>query len=145
MRPFKVDRFEVVGVLGRGPLGKAYEAIDPSDGSRCALRAFTKPKGVDEERWREATERFTRELEPVVGLAHPSIGGVYEFWERNGVYVIRSEHFVGQNVRQLIDASVRVGLEEALQITRAALQALDYAHARGIVHSDITPYNIVHA
>lgn len=144
MRPFHIGKYQVVEVLGRGPLGTVYEAIDPSDGSRCALRAFTKPKGANDENWRLAVERFNRELQPVLGLSHPNIGAIYEFWEQNDIYVVRSEYFKAQNVRQLIDAQVRLDVGRTVQIATAVCRALQFAHEKGAVHSDLTPFNILY-
>ncbi len=143
MPGFTIGKYEVGEVLGEGPWGKVYEAVDTTDGQRFALRAFAKPKGVDEEHWRLAVERFDQELRPAQALSHPNINAVYDYWQQNDVYVIRSEYFKARNLRQMLDAQGRIDMRRALTIVTTVCGALHYAHQRGAVHSDITPYNIL--
>jgi len=140
-RDFDVGMYRVVKVLARGPLGKICEATDTQTKTRDALRAFAKRTGVDEEHWRPAVGRFSPELQPALGLSHPNIGAACEFWTQDDVYVIRSEHFKAKGIRQLFDAQVRVEVERTVQVARAVCRALDFAHRKGLVHSDIQPHN----
>jgi len=139
----RVGKYELDEVLGEGPLGKAYSAIDTRTGQKVVLRGFVRPKEADEEHWQKAIERFNQELTAVQRLEHPNIVRLIEFGESEGVYFIATEFFVGQNLRQWIDKSPPPSLDAVLAFLSKVSEVLDFAWLHGIAHGDITPYNLL--
>lgn len=100
------------------------------------------PPGVSERQQKERLERFKREARAAGSLSHPNIVVIYDFGEENGRYYIAMEYLEGQTLRNRLDAGGALPQEEACKILCEVLDALAYAHERGIIHRDIKPENI---
>lgn len=119
-----------------------YEAYDPEMNRRVALKELFMPPGVSERQQKERLERFKREARAAGSLSHPNIVVIYDFGEENGRYYIAMEYLEGQTLRNRLDAEGALPQEEACKILCEVLDALAYAHERGIIHRDIKPENI---
>jgi len=119
-----------------------YEAYDPEMNRRVALKELFMPQGVSERQKTERLERFKREARAAGSLAHPNIVVIYDFGEENGRYYIAMEYLEGQTLRNRLDAEGALPQEEACKILCEVLDALAYAHERGVIHRDIKPENI---
>ncbi len=134
----KISHYRVTGRLGIGGMGIVYEGQDLRLSRPVALKFLPVELAGDS----EAARRLEREARTVAGLNHPNICTVYEVDEHEGTAFIVMERVEGSNLkqhmaRQTLDTPQIVDI--ALQIT----QALEAAHAAGIVHRDIKPGNIV--
>src|SRR5437763_6991565 len=119
-----LDRFTDERVLGRGPLGLIYAAVERESGRKVALRGFTRPANARPEHWEQAIARYHRELTLAQSLDHPNIARIFEFEEENGLYYVISEWFDGEALQMKLDRGERWTSEEAIALISQAGEAL---------------------
>ncbi|HEY8068759.1 MAG TPA: DUF6719 family protein [Burkholderiales bacterium] len=138
-----LGRYQLRRVLGRGAMGVVYEGLDPTLDRRVAVKTILKSVGLDEETERAYSERFVREAKAVARLNHPNIVQVYDFGQENEVAYLVMEFIQGKELRSFISATERVTTQECVRIMGELLDALDFAHERGVIHRDIKPANVI--
>ena len=133
-----VSHYSVVRRLGSGGMGVVYEAEDAKLGRHVALK-FLPPELA---RDGASLERFQREARASSALNHPGICTVYAIEEHEGQHFIVMECLEGQTLAQAMTARPAFDLEGVLAIGIQIADALESAHARGIVHRDVKPANV---
>jgi len=133
------DRFEILGPLGEGGMGVVLKARDKRLGREVALKRL---KGDSVESHR-LIDRFEREARTVAGLEHPNIVRIYTVFDDADGLVIEMELVDGGSLQQRIDVGGALPVEEVVRIGVQLCEALEAAHARGIVHRDIKPGNVL--
>ncbi|MEO6052713.1 MAG: serine/threonine-protein kinase, partial [Chthoniobacterales bacterium] len=131
-------QLEILELLGRGGMGAVYKARQKHLDRFIALKILPPSSAHDP----AFAERFTREAQALARLSHPNIVAVHDFGQTSGFFYFLMEYVDGLNLRQLMDTQ-KIDSKEALAIVPQICDALEYAHAKGIVHRDIKPENIL--
>ncbi len=141
----KLGRYEIVRELGKGAMGIVYLAKDPLIGRLVALKTIRPSAHADDEDTREFQLRFQREAQAAGILNHPSIVTVHDIGqdEPSGMSFIAMEYVEGQNLKEVLAQGRPLSFEQAGDICAQVAEGLDFAHAKGIVHRDVKPANII--
>ena len=133
---------EILRLLGRGGMGAVYEARQVDLDRAVALKILPSELAVNP----EFEERFRREAQALARLHHPSIVSIYETGRsHDGHLYITMEYVEGRSLAELLmsEAGKSQTATKALAYARHAAEALDCAHAEGVVHRDIKPSNLL--
>jgi serine/threonine-protein kinase len=133
------DRYRLIRVLGEGGMARVHEAEDLRLGRRVAVKVLLAQFTNDAEFLR----RFEQEARHAASLSHPNIVGVFDVGQDGSAHYIVMELVDGQTLKEAIQASGPLPIPEAIRIGIEVCAALTAAHARGLVHRDIKPQNIL--
>ncbi|HEY2322143.1 MAG TPA: protein kinase [Thermoanaerobaculia bacterium] len=141
----KLGRYEVVRELGKGAMGIVYLAKDPLIGRLVALKTIRPAAHADDDETKEFQQRFLREAQAAGILNHPAIVTVHDIGQDDttGVSFIAMEYVEGQNVKEVLQQGRPLTFEQIGDVVAQVAEGLDFAHAKGIVHRDVKPANII--
>lgn len=138
------NRYRLLEAIGEGGMGRVYRAAELATGKSVAIKLLHAEFVGDD----QVVQRFEREAKVMTELSHPHIAKVIELGEWNGRLFLAMELLAGKTLADVIARDARrsggrLTLKRTLAIIRPVLDALDYAHARGVVHRDLKPENIM--
>ena len=130
--------YRIIALLGRGGMATVYEAYDTRLERAVALKVLP-PQFLHDERF---ARRFDQEARVIAKLEHPAIVPIYASGTDDGIPWMSMRLLGGGNMGTLLKSTPPDPVK-AVGILRRVAEALDYAHARGVVHRDIKPANIL--
>jgi serine/threonine protein kinase len=142
--PKHYGRYRIVDQLGRGAMGVVYKARDPQIDRLVALKTVSLV-GLEPEQEEEFRQRFRAEAQAAGRLHHPGIVTIFDVGEDSESHesYIVLEYVAGESLSRILSREKKLPLPMALQLAEEIAEALDYAHAQGVVHRDIKPANIL--
>jgi serine/threonine protein kinase len=138
--PKKIDKYDVVDVIGRGGMGVVYKAIDRALDRFVAIKMVTSADEGDG----DLLKRFYREAQFTAKLRHQNIVTVYDLGEFSGKPYLVMEYLSGRSLDVML-AGPPISLQQRIHCIWQVCNGLHYAHSRqpSIIHRDIKPANIV--
>jgi hypothetical protein len=134
----RLGSYDVVSALGAGGMGEVYRARDARLGRDVAIKVLPAAVTADKER----LARFEREARVLASLNHPHIGAIYGVEDIDGVPALILELVEGETLGERLANGVSLSVDNILTIARQIAEALEAAHAQGIIHRDVKPANI---
>jgi serine/threonine protein kinase len=125
--------------VGRGGMAVVYRAFDPRLNRSVALKILA-PELAGDAAFRQ---RFMREMRAAASVDHPHIVPVFDAGEADGVLYIAMRYVRGQDLRTLLDSEHTLPPARVAYLIAQVASALDDAHARGLIHRDVKPGNML--
>jgi YVTN family beta-propeller protein len=131
--------YRIDELIGRGGMGVVYRAYDLRLKRTVALKLMAPELALD----RRFRERFSREAELAMSLEHPNVVPIHDAGDIDGRLYLAMRHVEGTDLRVLLHAEGALDPPRALAICSQVANALDAAHANGLVHRDVKPSNVL--
>jgi serine/threonine protein kinase len=135
----EVGGFRIEKELGRGGMGVVYLAEQLNLGRKVALKVMTADLSADP----DFADRFTREARLAASLDHQNVVPIFETGSIDGVLYLAMRYVPGTDLRAVLARDGPLSPADAARITEQVAAALDAAHARGLVHRDVKPANVL--
>ncbi|MFT3711292.1 MAG: serine/threonine-protein kinase [Archangium sp.] len=132
-------RWRLIGRIGAGGMGNVLLATDQETGEQVALKTL----GMELLDKPEFVRRFEREAQLLAKLSHPGLPPYVAFAHHDGMPFIVMKYVEGQTVGQLLTTRHKLTPVEAVALLRQLADVLEYLHARGVVHRDLKPDNLL--
>ncbi len=132
------DEFEIISELGSGGMATVYKAVQRSLDRPVAIKELKKIYYADS----RITQRFEREAKLAASFQHENIVHIYDYLT-HPYYAIVMEYVDGTTLARIIEETGSLPADVGIMIALQVANALEYAHARGLVHRDIKPGNIM--
>jgi serine/threonine protein kinase len=132
-------RYEIREHIATGGMASVFKTWDHRVERIVAIKVL---RSLDKNDLR-AVERFRREARAAAALAHPNAVTIYDFVEELGQYFLVMEYIHGPTLKQLIGQRRQLQAREAIEVAIQVCAVLQVAHARGFIHRDIKPQNIM--
>ncbi|MEI2638921.1 MAG: Stk1 family PASTA domain-containing Ser/Thr kinase [Microthrixaceae bacterium] len=133
------DRYEIFRRLARGGMAEVLLARDRVLDRPVAVKELVPEFATDP----NFVERFRREAQAAASLTHANVVGVYDWGSQDGTYFIVMEYVDGPSLSQVIRSDGPLHPRRAAEIAAEVADGLGFAHARGVVHRDIKPGNVL--
>jgi serine/threonine protein kinase len=134
-----IGRFQIIRKIGRGAQGSVFLATDPQLGRAVAIKTVTVQAGASA----DAVDQLLREARNASGLSHPNLVPVYEVGMERGQPYVVFEYVEGRTLDEILRNDGAMPVSQAVIAMSQILAGVSHAHAKGLVHGDITPANIL--
>jgi serine/threonine protein kinase len=138
-RGTQLGQYEVLDLLGRGGMGVVYKGRHLRLERAVAIKVLSGDLARDP----DFCKRFEREARAVASLRHPNIVQIFDFGDMNGFYYMIMEYIAGSDLAGWLQNTSLLSLSNLIPLAQQIANALDYAHAQGIIHRDVKPSNIM--
>jgi streptogramin lyase len=135
----EIAGYSLESLIGRGGMGEVFRALDGRLARAVALKVLA-PELVDDEAFRE---RILRESQLAASIDHPNVIPIYAAGEADGHVYIAMRLVEGSDLRTVLRRDGPLGAARAVGLLAQVASALDSAHARGLVHRDVKPSNVL--
>jgi serine/threonine protein kinase len=132
-------RYQILELLGRGGMGAVYKATDCKRSRIVALKII-RPALAQR---REVLERFRREFQAARQILHPNVVRLFELGTADGLKFMSMQYVEGQTLDVLLKEHAKLPPENAAMLVRQVGEGLAAAHAKNVVHRDVSPRNII--
>lgn len=133
-----IKDYQIIEHIGRGGMADVWSARDSKLNRMVAVKTIAHGLSPDA----DPVGMFQREAQTIANLEHPNILPIYDFGEHNGSLYIVMRYVSGGSLAGWMERG-QLSIEDGMRILTAMAQALDYAHARGVIHLDLKPQNIL--
>src|SRR5919201_3333642 len=134
------DRYRLLKKIGEGGAAEVFRALDERLDRVVAVKLL-RPQFTSDQ---QSRQRFSVEARAAAGLSHPNIVDVYDFCEApDGSMFIVMQYVEGENLKDILQHRGRLSASEVVSIARQVCMALSVAHAKGLIHRDVKPQNIM--
>jgi serine/threonine-protein kinase len=137
--PESIGRFQIVEEVGEGAMSIVYKAFDPEINRPLAIKLLRGECAIDS----EYRYRFLQEAKAAGKLTHPNIVTIFDVGEVEQGPYIAMEYLEGRTLEEIMEDGNQIPARDAVIYGIQLAEALDYSHARGIVHRDVKPGNII--
>jgi eukaryotic-like serine/threonine-protein kinase len=142
MRVERLGKYPLLSAIGKGSMGVIYKSFDPPTNRPVALKTIRSDL-LEHDATENFSAQFCAEAEAARGLTHPGIVAVYGYGEEEGYAYIVMEYIEGHSLQEAFEQETVFSVAQAVSILSQVLEALQYAHDRGVWHRDIKPANIL--
>ncbi len=132
-------RYRIVARLGRGGMGEVYRADDLTLGQPVALKFLPEAANADE----EMLARFRSEVRLARRVSHPNVCRVYDVGDASGRHFLSMEYVDGEDLASLLRRIGRLPMDKAVEVAGRVCAGLAAAHAKGVLHRDLRPANVM--
>ncbi len=132
------DRYDIEREIGAGGMATVYLARDLRHDRHVALKVLKPDLGAI-----LGLERFLSEIKVTANLQHPNLLPLFDSGEANGLLFYVMPYVEGETLRNRLDREKQLPVDEAIRMSVAIANALDYAHAHNVIHRDLKPENIL--
>jgi tetratricopeptide (TPR) repeat protein/predicted Ser/Thr protein kinase len=133
------QRYEIVRLLGKGGMGHVYQAHDVELRRDVALKVIAPHMAAEP----SAVERFKREIQLSTQVSHPNVLRVYDLGESDGLRFLTMQYVEGESLSERMRRERPTPVLRAVAIFRQVCEGLAAAHAKGILHRDLKPQNVL--
>ena len=139
-----IDRYRLDRLLGEGGMGVVFKATHVALGRPVALKFLRPPPGLDADGERDLLARLLTEGRILSQLNHPGLARVTDVVAHDGLAALVMDYYDAPTLEQLLAArETAFSLDEIRDVALPLLDALDYAHSRGVIHRDLKPGNVL--
>src|SRR5246127_500284 len=132
-------RYRIIALLGKGGMGEVYRADDLTLGQAVALKFLPDTAASDQ----ALLERFRNEVRIARRISHPNVCRVYDVGQVDGQTFFTMEYVDGEDLASLLRRIGRLPHDKAVEIARQLCAGVAAAHAKGVLHRDMKPANII--
>lgn len=133
------NRYEILSLIGQGGMADVYKAKDTILNRIVAIKVLRDKLSQDA----MALVRFQREASAASRLSHPNVVDIYDVGEYEGMHYIVMEFIRGRTLKELIAQRGALDVDEAIDIMKQLVSAINHAHENNIIHRDIKPQNVL--
>ena len=135
---FNLGPYLMIDWIAQGGMGQVFKAQRGKMGRVVAVKVLPRDKSTP-----EAIANFTREIRALASLDHPKLVAAIDAGEDGNVHYLVTEYVPGMDLRKLVRQDGPLSVPAAASIISQVAEGLEYAHAQGIIHRDVTPGNVL--